>query len=139
MPTMNRALRFEVLTGLEKARERVARGAPTLPVALHYLRLTPRAWAEVDRALDEVRFEVPAEQLEAVALSQGSQSAEGLRLRDDLETVRRNGRLPWESTEGHTRGQCVALLFIAREFLKRMPAVSAGPLLPSLPIRSDEP
>jgi hypothetical protein len=63
------ALRWEVLRGLEKAREHVARGHPSLHAALHSLRLTARAWAEVDRALDDVRFEVPAEHLERAALS----------------------------------------------------------------------
>lgn len=129
------ALRFEVLQALATARGKVAHGAPTLRAALHYLRLTERAWAEVDRALDEVRFEVTGAQLEAVALSEGGQSAEGRELRDEILTANRNVHLHWESAEGLTRAQCVALLFIAREFLKRMPVVSAGPLLPSLPIR----
>jgi hypothetical protein len=128
------ALRFEVLQALAHAAERVAHGAPTLHAALHYLRLTQRARAEADRALDEVRFEVPAEQLEAVALTEGGQSAEGRQLREGLCAARRNVRLPWESPEGHSRTQCMCLLFIAREFLKRLPVVSAGPLLPSLPL-----
>jgi hypothetical protein len=128
------ALRFEVLQALERARDRVAHGSPTLHAALHYLRLTKRAWAEVDRALDEVRFEVPKEQLVAAARSEGGQSAEGLLLREHLEAAAKNAHVPWESPEGHTRAQCVALLFVAREFLKRLPVVSAGPLLPSLPI-----
>jgi hypothetical protein len=128
------ALRFEVLQGLEKARQKVARGHPSLHAALHYLRLTARAWAEMDRALDDVRFEVPAEHLEAAALSEGGSSAEGLRLRDDLKAAQQNAGLPWESPEGHTRAQAVCLLFIAREFLRRMPVVGAGPRQPSLPL-----
>jgi hypothetical protein len=127
------ALRFEVLQGLEKARQKVARGHPSIHAALHYLKLT-RAWAEVDRALDDVRFELPAEQLEPAALSEGGQSAEGLRLRDDLKVAQQNAGLPWESPEGHTRAQAVCLLFIAREFLRRMPVVNAGPRQPSLPL-----
>ena len=71
------ALRFEVLQALEKARQHVAHGHPSLKVALHFLRLTQRAWVEVDRALDAVRFDVPAELLEEAALSEGGKSAEG--------------------------------------------------------------
>ncbi|HYI00802.1 hypothetical protein [Hyalangium sp.] len=93
------ALRFEVLQGLEKARQKVARGHPSLHAALHYLRLTARAWTEVGRAVDDVLFEVPAEHLEPAALSEGGQSAEGLRLRDDLKAAQHNAGLPWESPE----------------------------------------
>ncbi|MFL5344376.1 MAG: hypothetical protein ACJ8AT_06270 [Hyalangium sp.] len=138
-PPQQAGLRWEVLRALGQAMEGVAHGHPSLSTAFHYLRLTERAWVEVDRALDDVRFEVPAEQFVAVAESQGAQSAEGVQLREALHAARRNAGLPWESPESLTREQCVALLFIAREFLKRLPAVSAGPLLPSLPIsaRSD--
>jgi hypothetical protein len=128
------ALRFEVLQALEKARRHVAHGAPTLHVAFHLQRLTPQAWVQVDRALDDVRFTVPAEELVKTALAQGAGNADGLNLRDDLRTATSNTRLPWESSEGHTRQQCIALLFIAREFLKSLPVTAAGPLLPHLPL-----
>ncbi|HVG57675.1 MAG TPA: hypothetical protein VNA24_03920 [Hyalangium sp.] len=132
------ALRFEVLQALEKARQRVAHGTPTLKAAFHYQRLTTKAWVEVDRALDDVRFTVALEALVETALSQDAQSAEGRSLRDDLHAAENNARLPWSecdaNREGLTRAQCVALLFIAREFLKNLPVTAAGPLLPHLPL-----
>ena len=134
MAALKEALRFAVLQALERARQRVARGLPSLHAAWHYMRLSDSVWAEVDKAMDTVRFEVPAELLTTAALSEGAKSAEGMRLRDELQAAERNARIPWESPEGLTRGQTVALLFIAQEFLRRLPAVSAGPLLPSLPI-----
>ncbi|KFE60114.1 hypothetical protein [Hyalangium minutum] len=134
MPSVSPALRWEVLRALDKAAEDVAHGHPSLQVAFHYLRLTKAAWAEVDKALDAVRFDVRAELLEEFALSEGGHSSEGQRLRDRLAVAEGNGHLPWESPEGHTRRQCVALLFIARELAKRLPVVGAGPLLPSLPL-----
>ena len=130
------ALRFEVLQALERAQENVARGRPTLHSAFYLLDLSARAWAEVDKAMDDVRFEVPPEALEATALSAGAASSEGIRLRELLEAARRNVGVPWVDDQGLTRIQAVALLFIAREFAKRLPVVPAGELFPSLPIRS---
>ena len=64
-------LRWEVLRALERAREDVAHGYPSLGTALRCRRLSERAQIEVDRAVDDVLFEVPAEQLVAAALSEG--------------------------------------------------------------------
>jgi hypothetical protein len=125
-------LRFEVLTKLELARERVARGAPTLHAAFHYLRLSYPATVEVHKAMADVKAAVPAAELEQAAQSKGVHHAEGLRLRDQLATAWRNRHIPWESPEGLSRAQSISLLFIDWEFLKSLPVTSAGPLLPSL-------
>lgn len=127
------ALRHEVLTALEKARERVARGYPTLHAALWYLRLSDKAWAEVDKALDDVRFEPGPEPLDSAPERTRGEAPEVAELRDALAQARRNGHLHWEDPGGLTRAQCVGLLSRAIKRTKKLPVTSAGPLLPSLP------
>jgi hypothetical protein len=127
-------LRFMVLGALEKAREKVARGHPSLRVALHYMRLTDKEWAEVDRAVDDVRFEPRPAPFTLVPRLQRGESPEVSELRELLEAAQRNSYLPWEDPGGLTRAECVALLSCAISRTKALPVLGAGPLLPHLPI-----
>lgn len=134
MPLLMAGVRWAALRALERARENVAHGHPSLAASLHYQRasLSDWAWAEADRAIDAVRFDVTAAQLEPAARSHGTESAEGLRLAEDLRVARRNAALPWEDPEGLSHVQCVALLFIARELVKRLPMAPQQALFPGL-------
>lgn len=127
------ALRHAVLTALERAREAVARGRPSLRVALWYLRLDDRTWSEVDRALDDVRFEPGSEPLDFVPQRQRGESREVSELRDAMETARRNAWMIWEDPGGLTRTKCVGLLSRALERTKALPVTSQGTLFHHLP------
>ncbi len=127
------ALRHAVITALERAREAVARGRPSLRVALWYQRLDDRASAEVDRAVDAIRFEPGREPLDVVPKRQPGESRETLELRDAMEMARRNAGMAWEDPEGLTRMQCVGLLSRALERVRRLPVNSQGPMFDSLP------
>jgi len=131
-------LRFAVLTALERARERVAHGHPSLCSALKYQRLSARAWAEVDRAVDDVRFELgPAPFAWAPRAARGEGPAHA-QLRELLRVARENKRLPWEDPGGLCRERCVALLTCAIERTRALPAVSHGPMFHHLPITRDQ-
>jgi hypothetical protein len=127
------ALRWEVLTALAKARENVARGSPSVALALRYQRLTEKGRIEADKAIDDVRFEVPGGELLATALQQ-PEGAARQELDDALRTAEANRSLIWEDGQGLTRAQAVALLHLAHAFAASLPVTSAGPLLPSLPL-----
>ena len=128
-------LRFSVLQALEKAQQRVARGSPSLHAALHYLRLTDRAWAEVDRAIDDVRFEPGPAPFAWTRLQPERGESSALReLRTTLQSARENQWLPWDDPGGLSRAECVALLACAIERTRALPAVSAGPLFHHLPV-----
>jgi hypothetical protein len=131
------ALRFEVLRALELARERVAHGYPSLQAALHPMRLTPKAWAEVDRAVDDVRFDLGAAPSTEPPLRRPGESAEARKLREALAAAEANSHLPWEDPGGLNRVQLVAVLTCAFARVKALPVVSPGPLFHHLPIRSD--
>jgi hypothetical protein len=127
------ALRHAVLTALGAARERVARGSPSLHAAIYYLRLADKAWAEVDRAIDDVRFEPGPEPLDVAAPRRRGEEPAVTELREALEAARHNTWLPWEDPGGLTRAQCVGLLTRAMERVKQLPTTAVGPLFPSLP------
>jgi hypothetical protein len=127
-------LRFQVLKALEKARDAVARGHPSLAVAFHYMRLTDKEWTEVDRAVDDVRFEPRPAPFILVPLLQRGEPPEVSELRELLEAAQRNSYLPWEDPGGFTRAECVALLSCAIARTKSLPVVGVGPLLPHLPL-----
>lgn len=121
-------LRHAVMTALARARERVAHGAPSLAVALYYQELTERAWAQVDRAIDDVRFEprpAPFAQAPAPRKGEGPEVAE---LRELLASSREVSWLPWEDPGGLTRAECVSLLTAAMLHAQAAPSVNYGPL-----------
>lgn len=120
--------RFAVLRALERARERIARGHPSIACALKPERLTERAWVELDRTVDDVRWEPgPAPFLQVPPYRRG-ESFHLTELRELLQAARRNTYLAWEDPGGLTRPQAVAVLACALERLRAAPAKSPGPL-----------
>jgi len=141
MPSLTTYPRWVVLQALLRVRERVAHGAPSLESARHYeRRLTDRQWVELGKALDAVRFDLPARVLDEAPARQPNEAPWVFEWRELLRAAHRNAHLPWEDADGLSRAQVVTLLTQASEHVRGMPATALGPLFPSpLPIfdRSD--
>jgi hypothetical protein len=121
--------RWAVLRTLERAMEKVAHGAPTLRAALYLERLSDKEWSEVDRAIDDVRFEPGPAPFPMAPLFRPGESERISAFRDALRTAEKNSWIHWEDeTSGWSRARCVAALFCAIERVRSMPAASPGPL-----------
>ncbi|SEU36907.1 hypothetical protein [Stigmatella erecta] len=120
--------RWAVLRALEKACARIAHGHPSIACALKPERLTERAWVDLDRTVDDVRWEPgPAPFLQVPPYRRG-ESFHLTELRELLQAARRNAFLAWEDPGGLTRAQAVAVLACALERVRAAPAKSPGPL-----------
>jgi hypothetical protein len=111
----------------------VAHEHPSLQVAIRRQRLSDKAWEEVDRSIDDVRFEPGPEPLDEAPLRRRGENKAAGDFRDLLEAARKNTWLPWEDPGGLTRAQCVGLLTRAIERTKGLPVTSPGPMFHSLP------
>jgi hypothetical protein len=142
MPPLSKYPRWAVLQALLRVRARVAHGDPSLTAALHYgcARLTERAWIETTRVLDAVLFDLAEVPTGEAPPPRRGESPEASEVRELLQVAKANAALPWESQEGFTREQLIAVLTLAVESVRNMPPNGLGPLFPSpLPIldRSD--
>ena len=135
-------LRHTLTGALEQLRTRVAGGWPSLHAAAKGLRLSEKARVELDKLLDEVRFDATREQLarpfgdgrpaptrEVVAWREACASAARCMSPPSVGGL---GLTGWEDVGGLTRPEAVGLLTLAIRRLARTPEVGAGPLFPGL-------
>jgi hypothetical protein len=120
--------RWAVLRALERAAQRIAHGHPSIACALKPERLTERAWVDLDRTVDDVRWEPSPAPFIHVPPYRRGESFCLTELRELLQAARRNTAIPWEDPGGLTRAQAVAVLACALERVRAVPARSPGPL-----------
>jgi|GEM_PF-6389174 len=147
-------LRHTLTKALEQVLDRVASGDPDLTSALRFVArsrritvnsteaLAAKVGAELDKLLDDVRYDAPPALLDN-PFPHGPSPAQALLHRawvDACARARRNmappphglGLAAWDDVGGLTRLQALGLVVVAIQHLATMPEFGAGPLFPGL-------
>ncbi|NTX07021.1 hypothetical protein [Myxococcus sp. CA040A] len=147
-------LRHTLTKALEMVLARVAAGDPDLSSALRFVArsrrilsnstetLAAKVSAEMDKLLDDVRYDAPPARLDN-PFPHGPLPSEALLHRawtDACAAARRNmspppqglGLTAWDDVGGLSRLQALGLLTVAIQRLATMPEFGSGPLFPGL-------